>query len=74
MRRILYFAAVLLLAACQSKPQEPGYIVQVSLGGWHSPDYTADEVISRIDEVRALIPVRKVMEAPVLHIACLGKR
>lgn len=61
MRRILYFAAVLLLAACQSKPQEPGYIVQVSLGGWHSPDYTADEVISRIDEVRALIPVRKVI-------------
>ena len=61
MRRILYIAAVLLLAACQSKPQEPGYIVQVSLGGWHSPDYTADEVISRIDEVRALIPVRKVI-------------
>ena len=61
MRRILYFAAVLLLTACQSKPQEPGYIVQVSLGGWHSPDYTADEVISRIDEVRALIPVRKVI-------------
>ena len=61
MRRILYIAAVLLLAACQSKPQGPGYIVQVSLGGWHSPDYTADEVISRIDEVRALIPVRKVI-------------
>lgn len=61
MRRILYIAAVLLLAACQSQPQEPGYIVQVSLGGWHSPDYTADEVISRIDEVRALIPVRKVI-------------
>ena len=61
MRKILYLAAVLLLAACQSKPQEPGYIVQVSLGGWHSPDYTADEVIGRIDEVRALIPVRKVI-------------
>lgn len=61
MRRILYFAAVLLLTACQSKPQEPGFIVQVSLGGWHSPDYTAEEVIGRIDEVRALIPVRKVI-------------
>lgn len=61
MRRILYFAAVLLLMTCQSKPQEPGFIVQVSLGGWHSPDYTAEEVIGRIDEVRALIPVRKVI-------------
>ena len=61
MRKILCLAAVLLLAACQSKPQEPGFILQVSLGSWHSPDYTADEVIGRIDEVRALIPVRKVI-------------
>ena len=52
---------MLLLAACQSKPQEPGYIVQVSLGGWHAPDYTAEQVIGRIQEVNALIPVRKVI-------------
>lgn len=52
---------MLLLAACQSKPQEPGYIVQVSLGGWHAPDYTAEQVIGRIQEVNTLIPVRKVI-------------
>ena len=54
-------AGLLMLAACQSKPQEPGYIVQVSLGGWHSPDYTADQIIGRIGEVEALIPVEKVI-------------
>ena len=53
---------LLALAACQSKPAaEPGYIVQVSLGGWHSPDYTAEQIISRIDSVSNLIPVRKVI-------------
>ena len=62
MRRILYFVACLLLAAaCQGKPQEAGFIVQVSLGGWHSPDYTAEQVISRIGEVSAKIPVEKVI-------------
>ena len=62
MRRIISLAAgLLLLAACQSKPQEPGYIVQVSLGGWNAPDYTAEQVIGRIQEVNALIPVRKVI-------------
>ena len=62
MRRILYFLAGLLLAAaCQSKPQEAGFIVQVSLGGWHSPDYTAEQVIDRIGEVREKIPVEKVI-------------
>ena len=62
MRRILCFAAGLLLfAACQDKPQEPGYIVQVSLGGWHSPDYSAEQVINRIGEVNAKIPVEKVI-------------
>ena len=62
MRRILYFLAGLLLAAaCQPKPQEAGFIVQVSLGGWHSPDYTAEQVIDRIGEVREKIPVEKVI-------------
>ena len=62
MRRILYFVAVLLLAAaCQPKPREAGFIVQVSLGGWHSPDYTAEQVIGRIEEVKAKIPVEKVI-------------
>ncbi len=62
MRRFLYLLAGLLLAAaCQPKPQEAGFIVQVSLGGWHSPDYTAEQVIGRIGEVREKIPVEKVI-------------
>ena len=60
MRRILSLVAgLLLLAACQDKSPQPGYIVQVSLGGWHSPDYTAEQVI-RIDPVfgRVLLDVQ----------------
>ena len=54
--------ALLTLAACQKQPAtEPGYIVQVSLGGWHSPDYTAQQIIDRIDAVGSLIPVKKVI-------------
>ena len=44
-----------------SKPAEAGYIVQVSLGGWHHADYTAAQIISRIDSVSSLIPVEKVI-------------
>ena len=63
MKRIACFLLLLLaLSACRQKPAvEPGYIVQVSLGGWHTPDYTAGQIIDRIDEVSSLIPVRKVI-------------
>jgi len=62
MKRIFsILLGALLLAACQPKPAEPGYIVQVSLGGWHHADYSADQVIARIDEVAAKIPVEKVI-------------
>ena len=57
----LLILGLLALVACQEKPSEPGYIVQVSLGGWHSPDYTAEQVIARIGEVKAKIPVEKVI-------------
>ena len=51
------------LLSCQKQQEqkEAGYIVQVSLGGWHSPDYTAEEIIGRIDTVSQLIPVQKVI-------------
>lgn len=63
MKRIVYGLIVLLaLGACQQKPAtEPAYIVQVSLGGWHTPDYTAEQIISRLDTVSSLIPVEKVI-------------
>ena len=61
---LLLLAALLALFACQNKKTEvpaPGYIVQVSLGGWHAPDYSAEQIIARIDSVAQMIPVRKVI-------------
>ena len=57
----LILLALLAMVSCQDKSVNPGYIVQVSLGGWNSPDYTAEEIIGRIGEVQALIPVEKVI-------------
>ena len=64
MKKITYFLILLLaLIACNNKPTAtgPGYIVQVSLGGWNSPDYTAEQIIGRIDTVSSIIPVKKVI-------------
>ena len=63
MKRILYaFLMMLMFTACQADRQnEQQYIVQVSLGGWHSPDYTAEQIIGRIDTVSSMIPVSKVI-------------
>ena len=54
---------VLLFALISCRPQsaQPSYIVQVSLGGWHSPAYTASQIIARIDTVSSMIPVGKVI-------------
>lgn len=63
-KSLLVLATLLGLFACQSKKNEapaPGYIVQVSLGGWSAPDYTAEQIIARIDSVAQMIPVRKVI-------------
>ena len=60
---IVLLVTVVMLLACQEQNQqkEAGYIVQVSLGGWHTPDYTAEQIIGRIDTVSRLIPVQKVI-------------
>ena len=58
---LIFLLCLLVLTACQPRQAEPAYIVQVSLGGWHSPDYTADQIIRRIDTVRQMIPVKKVI-------------
>ncbi len=52
---------LLALAALVSCNRRPGYIVQVSLGSWNHPDYTAEAVVNRLDSVCALIPVEKVI-------------
>ena len=60
----LFLICLLATVACRNSNvtgPEPGYIVQVSLGGWHSPDYTAAQIIGRIDTVSRLIPVEKVI-------------
>ena len=62
MRKLaLLLLGLVALAACKTSPKGPGYIVQVSLGGWHAPAYTADQILGRIDTVAALIPVEKVI-------------
>lgn len=60
MKKILCLAlSILALAACHK--ERPSYIVQVSLGSWNHADYTAAQVISRIDTVSRIIPVGKVI-------------
>ena len=54
-------AGLLTMVSCGQAPQKAEFVVQVSLGGWNSADYTAEEVIGRIREVNALIPVKKVI-------------
>ena len=63
MKRIAALILILTaFVACRTEPAaEPSYIVQVSLGGWNSPDYTAEQIIGRIDTVSSMIPVGKVI-------------
>lgn len=63
MKRLIYLivATVALVTGCKSAQKEPDYIVQVSLGGWHSPNYTAEEIITRLEEVTSQITVSKVI-------------
>ena len=63
MKKLLFFLVGLIaLTACQQQKQaEPAFVVQVSLGGWNEPDYTAEQIVSRLDSVCCLIPVEKVI-------------
>lgn len=61
MRKIVFLLSLFLLFGCRPSAEMPAYIVQVSLGGWHSPEYTATQIVARIDTVAQMIPVRKVI-------------
>ena len=62
MKRIAFFViALLALAGCKEAPASPHFAVQVSLGSWNSPDYTAEAIVSRIDSVSSIVPVQKVI-------------
>ena len=60
MKRFLILFTLFILASCGNQ-SKPSYIVQVSLGGWDAPEYSAPEIISRLDSVSALIPINKVI-------------
>lgn len=63
--RLLCAIAALVLAvcclSCSKETPGPSYIVQVSLGGWNRAEYTAEQVIARLDTVSRTIPVGKVI-------------
>lgn len=61
MRKLAIIILSLVAVLSCRKEAEQGYIVQVSLGGWDKADYTAEQVIGRIDTVSARIPVKAVI-------------
>ena len=62
MKKLAYIIAVLaLIAGCSKRQEGPAYVVQVSLGGWDNPNYSAQEIIGRLDEVSGIIPLKKVI-------------
>lgn len=62
MKKLIYLILGLLaIVSCGKKPAGADYVVQVSLGGWHSPDYTAEQIVSRLDTVCRMVPVGKVI-------------
>lgn len=62
-RFVFLILGLLAISACRPHPAGPACILQISLGGWHAPRYTADEIIGRIDSVSRVIPVEKVILA-----------
>ena len=62
MKKLIYlFLAITALVACQNRPEDPAFAVQVSLGGWSTPNYQPQEIIDRLKEVNAIIPLKKVI-------------
>lgn len=61
MKRILAFLLGLAALLSCSHKEDASYIVQVSLGGWNAPEYTARQITARLDTVCSLIPVKSVI-------------
>ena len=61
MKKILLLLTLIALVSCGTRTDSPGYIVQVSLGGWNAPAYSAAQIVSRLDSVAQVIPLRKVI-------------
>ena len=60
MRKIVLIV-LLALALSGCRKESTSFIVQVSLGGWNSPDYSAEQIIDRLDAVIMRIPVKAVI-------------
>lgn len=60
MRKIVLIV-LLALALSGCRKESTSFIVQVSLGGWNSPDYSAEQIIDRLDVVIRRIPVKAVI-------------
>ncbi len=60
MRKIVLIV-LLALALSGCRKESTSFIVQVSLGGWNSPDYSAEQIINRLDVVIRRIPVKAVI-------------
>lgn len=58
---MILFPFFAFCGCARNATEGPGYVIQVSLGGWNHADYTAEEVIGRVDSVACLIPVEKVI-------------
>lgn len=78
MGRKIALTLLMALALGCCRQAGPAYIVQVSLGGWDSPEYTAEQIIGRLDTVMrhgfdGSVLSWNIMEAPVNHIECLSE-
>lgn len=57
--RFLVFISLLqCIVSCKS---EQKYVVQICTGGWFNQNYTAEQIIGRLDTVTGMIPVEKVI-------------
>ena len=63
MKKTALIIALLATFACCSSEHGPSYIVQVSLGGWNSPEYSAEQIIARLDTVSSMIQVGDYLHA-----------
>ena len=62
MKKLIYLIlGLLVIASCGKQPAGADYVVQVSLGDWNNPDYTAGQIVARLDSVSRMVPVGKVI-------------
>lgn len=64
MRKLLILLPILaLFTSCSNNAEQTSqkYILQICTGGWNNQNYTAEQIIDRLETVTSLIPVEKVI-------------